>query len=140
MARSPSKQPTDGELEVLKILWKSGPAGLGQIHAAIQELRPAAMTTVATMLKTMHSKGLVAREDGPRGYAWSAVPTERATASGLVGKLVSHLFDGSTRRLVAHLIEDGALDDRERAEILDLLKRTEAGTAPKKPRAKGDDA
>ena len=65
------------------------------------------MTTVATMLKTMHTKGLVAREDGPRGYAWSAVATRQATASGLVGKLVSHVFDGSARRLVAHLIEDG---------------------------------
>jgi predicted transcriptional regulator len=137
MARPPSKQPTDGELELLKILWKIGPAGLGQIHAAMQELRPAAMTTVATMLKTMHTKRLVARGDGPRGYAWSAVATRRATASGLVGKLVSHVFDGSARRLVAHLIEEGALDDRERAEILDLLQRPEAGTAAGKPKAKG---
>lgn len=136
MARPPSKQPTDGELEVLKILWKIGPAGLGQIHAAIQDLRPAAMTTVATMLKTMHTKGLVVREEGTRGYAWSAVATEKATASGLVGKLLGHVFDGSARRLVAHLIEEGTLGARERAEILDLLKRPEAGTSPGKPDAK----
>ena len=32
MARPPSKQPTDGELEILKVLWELGPAGLGQIH------------------------------------------------------------------------------------------------------------
>ena len=36
MARPPSKQPTDGELEILKILWETGPAGLGQIHAVLQ--------------------------------------------------------------------------------------------------------
>lgn len=134
MARPPSKQPTDGELDFLKILWEIGPAGLGQIHTAMQDLRPVAITTVATMLKTMHAKGLVAREDGPRGYVWSAVATREATASGLIGKLVSHVFDGSARRLVAHLIEDGALDDCERAEIFDLLQRPEAETPARKPK------
>ncbi len=36
MARPASKQPTDGELEILKILWETGPAGLGQIHAVLE--------------------------------------------------------------------------------------------------------
>ena len=51
MARPPSKQPADGELEILKILWETGPAGLGQIHTVLQERRGVATTTVATMLK-----------------------------------------------------------------------------------------
>ena len=29
MARTASKQPTDGELEILKILWDSGPCRVG---------------------------------------------------------------------------------------------------------------
>ena len=59
MARPPSNQPTDAELEILKVLWEQGPAGLGPIHAAIQENRPVALTTIATTLKTMLAKGLV---------------------------------------------------------------------------------
>ena len=59
MARPPSKQPTDGELEILKILWETGPAGLGQIHAVLQERRGVAITTVATMLKMMLAKEMV---------------------------------------------------------------------------------
>lgn len=141
MARPSSTQPTDGELEILKILWEIGPAGLGPVHAAMQGLRPLAMTTVATMLKTMQAKGLVTREGEPRAYVWSAVATRRATASGMVGKLVRHVFDGSARRLVAHLIEDGALDDRERAALLDLLQRPETATPAKKAKTpKGGDA
>jgi BlaI family penicillinase repressor len=122
MARPPSKQPTDGELEILKVLWETGPAGLGQIHNVLQERRGVATTTVATMLKMMLAKELVQREDGPRGYLWSANVSRKAAVSGLLGKLVQHVFDGSARRLVAHLIQEGELDDRERAEILDLLK------------------
>ena len=64
MARPPSKQPTDGELEILKVLWETGPAGLGQIHAVLEERRGVAITTVATMLKMMLAKELVQRDDG----------------------------------------------------------------------------
>ena len=59
MARTPSTHPTDAEMEVLKVLWEQGPAGLGQVHAAIQEHRQVALTTIATTLKTMLAKGLV---------------------------------------------------------------------------------
>jgi BlaI family penicillinase repressor len=137
MARPPSKQPTDGELEILKILWEIGPTGLGQIHNVLQERRGVATTTVATMLKMMLAKSLVQREDGPRGYLWSARVSRKAAVSGLLGKLVQHVFDGSARRLVTHLIQEGDLDDRERAEILDLLKTQSDKEQKPAPRKKG---
>ena len=95
MARRASLQPTDGELEILKVLWAIGPAGLGQVHESLQERRAVAVTTVATMLKMMLEKELVRREDGPRGYLWSARVSNQAAASGLIGKLLQHVFDGS---------------------------------------------
>jgi len=132
MARPPSSQPTDAELEILKVLWEHGPAGLGQVHAAIQENRPVALTTIATTLRVMLTKGSVDREDGPRGYLWSAATSRGAAASGLLGKLVHHVFDGSTRRLVAHLIEEGELSARDREEIRALLE----GAADDRPAPK----
>ena len=131
MARSPSRQPTDGELEILKVLWEIEPAGLGPIHAALQGQRPVASTTVATMLNLMRDKGLVRRDGPPRAYAWSSLVSRRAAASGLVGQLLDHVFDGSARRLVAHMIQDGGLDDRERAELIELLRgRSDADPTP----------
>ena len=138
MARPASKQPTDGELEILKILWDLGAAGIGQIHAVLHERRGVAITTVATMLKMMLAKELVERGDGPRGYLWKARVSRKATVSGLIGKLVQHVFDGSARRLIAHLVQEGALDDREREEIVELLrtqleKKNSAGKKGSKP-------
>jgi hypothetical protein len=41
------------------------------------------------------------------------------------------VFDGSARRLVAHLIQEGELDDRECQEIIDLLKaRSDRKSSP----------
>ena len=140
MARPPSKQPTDGELEILKVLWETGPAGLGQIHAVLEDRRGVAITTVATMLKMMLAKEMVAREDGPRGYLWTARVSRKAAVSSLIGKLVHHVFDGSARRLVAHLIEEGELDDREREEIFEILKSRRDTDRKPSPKKKGNDS
>jgi predicted transcriptional regulator len=121
MARPPSTHPTDGELELLQVLWQTGPAGLGKICAALRRQRPIATTTVATMLKVMLDKNLVRRKRTAQGYLWSAKASRQNTATGMVRKLVDLVFDGSAQRLVAHLLESGELSDQERRELRRLI-------------------
>jgi BlaI family transcriptional regulator, penicillinase repressor len=121
MARSPSTHPTDGELELLQILWQAGPCSLGQICAALRLRRPIATTTVATILKVMLDKRLVHRKNTPQGYLWSAKTTRNGAASGMIRKLVDLVFDGSAQRLVAHLLESGELDDQQRRELRKMI-------------------
>ena len=129
MARPPSSQPTDGEMEILNVLWAIGPAELGRIRAAVQTKRPVATTTIATMLKVMLRKKLVKRSNGERGYLWSARVSRSRTATDLVRKLLNHVFDGSAHRLVAHLLEEKGLESLDRDEIRKLLESYDARTA-----------
>src|SRR5262245_12801821 len=122
MARTASTQPTDGELEILNVLWELGPSELGQVRAALQQKRPVAASTVATMLKVMCTKGLVERSEASRGSLWSARATREATRTGLLRKLVEHAFGGSAHRLVAHMLEEGTLSDKDREAIRRLLE------------------
>ena len=121
MARPPSKQPTDGELEVLNVLWDASPSTLGEICEALRRKRQVAKTTVATILGVMLEKKLVQRTRGERGYLWSAKVNRQVAAAGLVGKLLDHVFDGSAKRLVAHLVEARQLTAKEREELKTLL-------------------
>lgn len=121
MARPPSIHPTDGELELLQVLWQAGPCSLGQICAALRLRRPIATTTVATILTVMLDKKLVRRRRTPQGYLWSAKTTHRSAATGMVRKLVDSVFDGSAKRLVAHLLESGQLNDQERKELRRMI-------------------
>ncbi len=125
MARPQSDQPTDVELEILKVLWTTGPAQLGTIRKALQEQRgkEAVNTTVATMLQVMLEKGMVARESGPRGYLWAARLSEKVTARKMLRRLVNRVFDGSAKHVVAHLLEDGKLSDQDRDEIVKMLNQ-----------------
>jgi BlaI family penicillinase repressor len=132
MARPASQHPTDGELEILRVLWERGAASLGEVCEALRRERPVATTTVATMLKVMLEKGLVRRKQtGGRGQQWSAVVTHAAAAKSMVGKLVDGIFDGSAGQLVAHIVERGNLSDRELAELRALID-SGSGKAPRK--------
>jgi BlaI family transcriptional regulator, penicillinase repressor len=121
MARPPNAHPTDGELELLQVLWQAGPCTLGQVCKTLRLQRPVATTTVATILKVMLDKRLVRRKRTPQGYLWSARTTQRNTASGMVRKLVDSVFDGSAQRLVAHLLESHQLSEHERKELRRLI-------------------
>ena len=48
MARSSSAQPTDVELQILKVLWEIGPATVREVHDVLSELKE---TDYATTVK-----------------------------------------------------------------------------------------
>jgi predicted transcriptional regulator len=129
MARPPSQHPTDGELEILRVLWYRGPSSLSEICEALRQGREIATTTVATILRLMLDKSLVRRKPVTRGHQWSAAVTQNATASSMVGKLVDGVFDGSAGRLAAHLVEAGQLSSTELAELRQLI---DSNRAPRK--------
>ena len=129
MARPRSTHPTDGELELLQVLWQAGPCTLGQICTAQRLRRPVAPTTIATMLQVMLDKKLVHRKRGPKGYLWSAKTTRQNAATGMVRKVIDLVFDGSAQRLVAHLLESDQLGDQERKDLRRLI---DTGRKPEK--------
>jgi BlaI family penicillinase repressor len=121
MARPPASHPTDGELEILRILWSAGPSSLSSICESLRTEREVATTTVATMLKVMLDKSLVKREGSGRGAVWSAAVTQKSAARGMVRKLVAGVFEGSAHRLATHLVEGGQLTDKQLAELRHLI-------------------
>jgi predicted transcriptional regulator len=121
MPRPTSQHPTDGELEILRVLWERGPSSLREICEALRKEREVATTTVATMLKVMLDKRIVRRKRASRGHQWSAAVTQSAAARSMVGKLLDGVFDGSASRLVAHLVEAGQLSPGDLAELRELI-------------------
>lgn len=128
MARTPSKHPTDGELEILRILWANNSCSLAEVCEALRANRPVANTTVATMLGVMLEKRLVKRKQAkPRGYRWSAAVTQQSTADSMLGKLMDGVFDGSASRLVAHLVEAENMSQQELDELKKLVDAKRKG-------------
>jgi predicted transcriptional regulator len=126
MSRPASQHPTDGELEILRVLWERGPSSLSDVCESLREGRDVATTTVATMLRVMLDKNLVKRKPARRGHQWSAAVTQNAAAHSMVGKLIDGVFDGSASRLAVHLVEAGKLSKDELTELRELIDSNRA--------------
>jgi BlaI family transcriptional regulator, penicillinase repressor len=131
MPRPPSSHPTDGELEILQVLWTSGPASLSTVCEELRKERDVAATTVATMLRVMSDKNLVKRSGSGRGATWSAAVSQQKTERGMVRKLVDRVFDGAADRLVAHLVEGGQLTSTQLADLRRLIDQQAASQKKK---------
>ena len=112
------------EFTLMQIVWVRGSATAAEIAEALRKSRPLADTTVHTILAKLRKKGYIkpvptierAIRFAPR------VPRENVAKRSL-RRIIGDFFEGSPRRLMAHLIGEEA-DERELEEIRKLLKHS----------------
>jgi BlaI family penicillinase repressor len=125
---------TLGELQhaIMTVLWSSGEATTAEVHDALYDERGLAPTTIATMLRKMEDKGVVAHRVEGRHFVYRPTVSEDEVRSSMVGELLDRLFAGDAAALVSHLVTDRAMDDEEIAELRALLAAAEAGEEDKR--------
>src|ERR1035437_6817870 len=96
-------RPTDGELEILRVLWSRGPSGVGKVHKVLHAAKGTAYNTTLKILQIMLEKGLVTRDDSERPQIYQAAVPESEMQQHLVSDLLRRAFGGSAQKLVAAL-------------------------------------
>lgn len=116
-----------GEMEVARILWEIGPAGVRQVHDAITVDRLIDFATVQTYLRRLEAKGYASSRLEGRMRIYAAKTKPKTVIRETVDDLVDRLFGGDTMPLVRHLIEDRGIGEEELAELRELIERLEKG-------------
>ena len=118
---------TLGELQhaIMRVLWARDEATVAEVHEALYDERGLAPTTIATMLRKMEDKGVVAHRVEDRHFVYRPAVTEDEVRSTMVGELVDRLFAGDPAALVSHLVADGDIDEDEIDKLRALLERAE---------------
>lgn len=65
----------DLQLRILQVLWSKPDATVADVNAALKPDRDLAYTTVATMLRKMEARGLVAHREEGRSFLYHAPPS-----------------------------------------------------------------
>jgi len=123
MARPASRYPTELELEILKILWREGPAPVRPVLEALVPFRELAYTSVMTIMNIMTRKGYLRRTKTGKSFTYTPRVTEEATTRGMLADLVDRAFEGSAKSVVLNLLETRDIDAGELAELRSLLTR-----------------
>jgi predicted transcriptional regulator len=122
-----SPRPTDGELEILRILWERGESTVREVHEVLETRHPTGYTTVLKLLQIMTEKGLVRRDASERAHVYrSRVPRED-TERQLVGDLLERAFAGSASSLVMRALSSKRTSPEELARIRKHLDEIEGG-------------
>lgn len=114
------KKLASGELEslVTEVLWDLGrPLTPGEVHRALDEVRPLAYTTVMTILVRLWEKGQLTRERRGRAYSYAPVQTREARTAARMQELLGAA--GDPNAALVRFIE--GLTDEHRSELRRVL-------------------
>jgi predicted transcriptional regulator len=114
-------RPTDAELDILQVLWRTGAATVREIHNKLGGA--SGYTTILKFLQIMTEKGLVQRNESQRAHVYEATLSEDETQQQLVRGLLKRAFGGSTSKLVMQALASQRASPDELTEIRRLIER-----------------
>ena len=122
MPRKKNSAPalTPLELELMSVLWETGPANVQSVQAHLKT-RDLAYTTVQTMLNVLHRKGKVKRILKDRAYIYRPVLSRQKAVTQAVGEMLDRFFGGSADGLVLNLVETRQLTPEKLARIQEII-------------------
>lgn len=125
MARHVSSQPTEVELQILRILWNDGPSIARHIHDSLQAFKQTTYSTTVKMLSVMMEKGLLKRDDDAKPQVYRAAAPQQRTQKQMLGDLIDKVYGGSAAALMLHALSSKKATPAEIAEIRELLDELE---------------
>ena len=120
-----SDHPTDAALEILRVLWKSGPCTVRDVHAVLSADRDVGYTTVLKVMQIMLEKGLVTRDDSQKSHVYAAAAEQSRTQKQLVDGLLDKGFNGAADQLVLQALNSRKLSAEEIAAVREMLDQME---------------
>lgn len=129
MARPAAEQPTELELQILKILWEKSPQLVRDIRDELAALgRDIAHTSVITTLNTMVKKRIVTRKRDGNAFLFSPRMTREEVSQSVLGDVVNRVFDGSAKAVMLGVFSQNDLDRDELKELRKLIDQRIKGT------------
>ena len=125
MSLSGPFQPTEVELQILRILWELGPSPVREIHSRLNASKGTNYSTTVKMLAVMREKGLVRRKEDASPHVYRAAVTRDSAGKKLVRSLVDKVYDGAAMSLVLHALKSAKASPDELAEVRRLLDEME---------------
>jgi len=114
-------RPTEGELEILQVLWQKGSATVREVHEIILQTKDAGYTTTLKLMQIMFEKKLVLRNDSAKTHIYKPNVSKEETQTQFVGKMINSLFGGSSSKLIMQALGSQVPTKEELDEIQQYL-------------------
>jgi len=129
VSRRSRTQPTNAELEILRVLWQRGSSTVREVHQSLERATPVAYTTVLKLLQIMTEKGLVTRDASTPSHRYAAATAQDAAQRRMILDLAERAFGGSTLLLVLYALSTTPATAQGLDNVRRLLDKIVGGTS-----------
>lgn len=113
------------ELELLQHVWELERATVADVHKRVLAYREVAYTTIMNVMRKLADKGYLTYEREGAAYVYQPAKSALQVRASILREIVDKAFRGSPVSLVQTLVKRGRLSERERAEIVELIRTLE---------------
>lgn len=114
-------KPTEGELDILQVLWDKGQSSVRDVHEELLKSKETGYTTTLKLMQIMFEKGLLARDSSSKVHIYSPLVTRENTQNFFVNRMINGLFSGSSAQLVMQALGNHKASKEEIEEIKRFL-------------------
>ena len=113
----------DSELKLMELIWEQEGSNVTakELSRQAEESIGWNKNTTYTILKKLVEKGYVERQEP--GFICRALISRETVQQRETKGLLNRIFGGSRKALFSALLEEEALDDAERADLLALIEK-----------------
>ena len=108
-------------MRIMQALWERRQATVAEVLEAVSLHADLAYTTVATMLRKMEARGLVAHRAEGRSFIYTPKVASAEVSRGMADHLVDRLFEGSLLEAVSHLLTTREVSREELHQLGKLI-------------------
>jgi predicted transcriptional regulator len=119
-------KPTQSELEILEIIWESGPSTVREVNERLEQKgKNVGYTTTLKLMQIMSEKGLLTRALSGRSHVYTAAIQAGVARNALIDRIVKAAFGGSATQLVLQALGNHKATPEELKEIRALIDKLE---------------
>lgn len=130
MIKRKKMKPTEGELEILQVLWEKGPATVREVNDELNKQKNTGYTTTLKIMQIMTEKSLLKRDESNRSHVYRAVVDESKTQAHLLENFLETAFKGSASKLMMHLLGNKKTGPEEMKKIREYLDKIDKNKKP----------
>jgi BlaI family penicillinase repressor len=115
---------SDQQFQVVQAVTRRGEASVKDVQNELDHLK-LAHTTVATVMSRLEKKGVLVSIIEGRERMYRCLVDEQLIRQSMVNSLISTLFKGDSKALMAHLVHEGEIDSNELDELKAMIQQGE---------------
>jgi BlaI family transcriptional regulator, penicillinase repressor len=124
------KRPSDLELQILSLLWRTGPLTVRQVMDTLPDKRKRAYTSVLSVMQVMEKKGFLTHTTEGNTHIYKPALSRAKTLGGHMRRLVTQVF-GSPAQAVEHLLDESQVTPDDIDQIRRLLDQHNSKSSKK---------